>query len=818
MSFVTKDRLEALRQHSTLNGIDFVEVANAAQTQLNVHFLNANPLKGTVTRATITGGSSIPTVAVLPFGDADWSVVNGHPLLTLHTAAPGDFSNYTLTLESANLDRHFDHAVFSFKAGCPSDLDCAVPCPPCPPLPADFPPIDYLAKDFLSFRRALSDFSALRYPEWQERSEADFGMMFLEALCGLADDLSYVQDRIAAEAYLDTATQRRSIVRHARLVDYEPRPATAARTLLQFDVSGSPLPTGLVVSAQDAQGEIIPFEIGTGLHDPASNYAVSPRWNRGILPYFWDDSQECLPAGSTEMWVIGWGFGFTAEQWLLLDTRAAFDADPPRRSLVQLTAAEETTDPLFVDPATGNPYEITRIVWRAEDALRFDHDLTRTVLAGNLIPATQGRRCEEWFAIGQPPPTVPQMPLAIAREGASHAATQTAQAYLDGQGVGGCDCDETPLSAPETVFLHTLARAPLVWLPQDDPNAPPLPEIRLIEDTANGQSLWNYRRSLLQSEAFKAEFTLDPVRYARIAPRRTDRTVFWEYDGDAGETIRFGDGIFGGVPETGATFKASYRMGGGALGNVAADSIRRVDPQTAPNAAARILAVTNPFPAEGGEDAESNEQVRRLAPQAFRARQFRAVRREDYEAAAQTLPWVSRAGASFRWTGSWLTVFTVADPKGSQTIPVARHTQLIDLLNRYRMAGYESYAPAPRYLSLDLEITVCARPTAFQSEVKAAILSTLSASVATKGSPGFFHPDSWTFGTPLERSALEAVIQQVPGVGGVVSIRVRRRSGSGKWMTLPQTLRVGVSQIVRADNDPSQPENGSMRVIVEGGK
>jgi hypothetical protein len=42
------------------------------------------------------------------------------------------------------------------------------------PADGDLPPIDYLAKDFDSFRRALSDFSVLRYPAWQERSEADF--------------------------------------------------------------------------------------------------------------------------------------------------------------------------------------------------------------------------------------------------------------------------------------------------------------------------------------------------------------------------------------------------------------------------------------------------------------------------------------------------------------------------------------------------------------------------------------------------------------------------------------------------------------------
>ena len=151
--------------------------------------------------------------------------------------APGDFSNYTLHMQSAALDQFFSTVQFSFKALCPSDLDCEPPPVQCPPVTTEVPPIDYLAKDFLSFRQALLDFSALRYPQWQERSEADFGMMFLEALAGTADDLSYTQDRVAAEATLETATQRRSVVRHARLVDYEPAPAMAASVILQFDVA-----------------------------------------------------------------------------------------------------------------------------------------------------------------------------------------------------------------------------------------------------------------------------------------------------------------------------------------------------------------------------------------------------------------------------------------------------------------------------------------------------------------------------------------------------------------------------------------------------
>jgi hypothetical protein len=169
-------------------------------------------------------------VAVNPINDAtDWELDGDHLVLWMTVVAPGDFSNYTLTLQSPNLDPFFASAVFSFKARCPSDLDCKETTPPCPPLQADVPPIDYLAKDFLSFRQALLDFSSLRYPEWQERSEADFGVMFAEALSALADDLGYTQDRIAAEASLETATQRRSVVRHARLVDYEPRPARRRR-------------------------------------------------------------------------------------------------------------------------------------------------------------------------------------------------------------------------------------------------------------------------------------------------------------------------------------------------------------------------------------------------------------------------------------------------------------------------------------------------------------------------------------------------------------------------------------------------------------
>ncbi len=732
---VSRDRRgKLLEPGATLNGIDFVEIATNDETTLRVHFLNGVSIQGTIASGfpAITGGETIPIVGVQPINDTtDWSTdTDGRILLTLFVSAPGDFSFYDLRIKSTALDEFLDHATFSFKARCPSDFDCETPPPLCPPLPDDAPPIDYLAKDFLSFRKALSDFSALRYPEWQERSEADFGVMFMEALCSLADDLSYTQDRIAAEASLPTATQRRSIVRHARLVDYEPQPATASRGLLQFDVAAgtTSIAAGNSVHAQGADSVPVDFETGAGLGDQTS-YQVSD------------------------------------------------------------------VDHLFGNPA---PTLLTHITWALEDALTHDHDISldaagncRTKLAGNLVPATQGTRFTESFGIDHAPLASPPTPLAVYRLGPNSAPPETI----------------VPL------YQYCLSQSPLAWLGQDDPEARPVPEIRLVQQ-GSAPEAWAWFRVLLEAKEFDRAFTVDAARFSRTARNSDGSVITNDYDGDQGDTIRFGDNVFGAIPDGGTIFLVTYRVGGGVSGNVAADTIQNFDPLTLPG----VNAVTNPFAAEGGADAETNERVRRLAPQEFRAKQFRAVVPSDYEHAAESLSWVSNAGTVFRWTGSWLTVFTTVDPQGTETVSVAHHTELINLLNRYRLAGYESYTLPPRFASLDLIIKVCAQPDAFRGDVEAAILSVLSTQTAADATAGFFSPDKFTFGDPLERSSLEAAIQSAYGVAGVLCITYRQRGLNHTYVTMPDTVPVGSNQILRVDNDASRPEAGSIKVKVEGGK
>jgi hypothetical protein len=745
---------------------------------------------------------------------------DGRPLLHLTTPFAGDFSPYELGISSPVLDPYYASVEFSFKAHCPTDLDCADPCIPCPPPDGPAPQIDYLSRDFASFKRALSDYSAVAYPDWVERSEADLGTVLLELLASVGDDLSYFQDRVAAEATLPTATQRRSVVRHARLVDYEPRPATSARATVQVDVASAPLPAGARLHAAAADGSPVWFELGDGMIDVATGaiddkpLAVDPRWNAvdaatgadRIVPYWWDDAKRCLPAGSTEMWVTGQGFAFpvgdpqlgTVGVALLIDTHAASAIDPPVREVVHLTAAEETTDPLF-------GVAITRLAWSESEALTQDHDLTRTRLAGNLLPATEGRRYTERFAV-EPADTGVAGPLPTVVRAGPNAC---------------CD-DASP------VYLHTLEHGRLAHLaPEPHPavlvvpgeDDLPVPEIAVVEVATTGgdpDHPWRWRRRILDSAPFERSFTVDPIRFSDIRSglEKVAGAPRWEVDGDDADSIRFGDGVFGERPETGSAFDVTYRVTRGAEGNVAADTITGVDPTLG----SLIQRATNPFPATGGADEEPLAEVRRNAPQAFRVRKLRAVRAEDYDEQAETLAWVLDAGTAFRWTGSWLTVFTTAQPSGREDVPVADAVSLVELLDRRRLAGYEVVTPAPRYVGIDLVVTVCALPTALRGEVEAAVLEELGTGARRDGRPAFFAPDRFRFGQPLERSELEIAVQRASGVDGVVCTTYRRRGLVRDFEPMPEIVVVGSDEILRVDNDPSRPEAGSLRVVVKGGK
>jgi hypothetical protein len=98
----------------------------------------------------------------------------------------------------------------------------------------EIPINDYTNRDYSSLLASLLDVAALKLPEWTDRSENDLGRMFLELFAYVGDILLYYQDRIANEAFLSTAVERRSVIDLLSLIGYNlgtPAPASADLTL-----------------------------------------------------------------------------------------------------------------------------------------------------------------------------------------------------------------------------------------------------------------------------------------------------------------------------------------------------------------------------------------------------------------------------------------------------------------------------------------------------------------------------------------------------------------------------------------------------------
>jgi hypothetical protein len=199
-----KFRRALVLQHSSLNGIDYLEVVGAAGcgTQLALTLLrDARNLSLAPTQVMISGGAPVEVVSLTPGTDAAPFVV------TIQLNQTGDFSTYTLALVANqattdppdNFDPQLSTIDFSFKAGCVTPGDC-IPDNCCPPVLRPAPDINYLAKDYNGFRQVMLDRLAVTVPAFTETHAADLGIALVETLAYAADHLSYEQDAVGTEA------------------------------------------------------------------------------------------------------------------------------------------------------------------------------------------------------------------------------------------------------------------------------------------------------------------------------------------------------------------------------------------------------------------------------------------------------------------------------------------------------------------------------------------------------------------------------------------------------------------------------------------
>ncbi len=104
--------------------------------------------------------------------------------------------------------------------------------------------------------RDLAALAALR-----TRDPSDPAIAFLDAWATVADVLSFYQERIANEGYLRTATERRSLLELARLVNYQLRPGVASSVYLAFTMEpgfneNAKVPLGTRAQSVPAPGEM----------------------------------------------------------------------------------------------------------------------------------------------------------------------------------------------------------------------------------------------------------------------------------------------------------------------------------------------------------------------------------------------------------------------------------------------------------------------------------------------------------------------------------------------------------------------------------
>jgi len=179
---------------------------------------------------------------------------------------------------------------------------------------------------------------------------------------------------------------------------------------------------------------------------------------------------------------------------------------------------------------------------------------------------------------------------------------------------------------------------------------------------------------------------------------------------------------------------------------------------------------------------------------------------------------VQRAAATFRWTGSWHTVFVSVDRVAAQEVDGRFEADLRRHLEPFRMAGYDLEIDGPRHVALELELSVCVAPDHFRSDVRAALLETLSNRDLPGGGRGLFHPDAFTFGTRVYLSAIYAAAQAVAGVESVHVTKFHRLGAPDGRPLEDGYIELGRLEIARLDNDPNFPERGVLRLTLGGGK
>ncbi len=747
----------------------------------------------------VAGAGATPaTPGLVGVGPADRALVAAatdpaarERILVVRTSSSGDWSTYVLALLGpsgtgypAGFDEPLCREPFTFTVDCPDPLDCR--CEPhCAPAPATSPMLDYLARDYAGLRTRLLDRFAELVPDWSDTNPADPAVTMLELFAHLGDRLTLWQDAVAAEAYLPTARRRTSVRRHARLLDYHVHEGSAARTWLAFTVPPGPdvhlaarhpvasLPLGSrarTVTDALADGGCVFETIGPAHLTSARN---------SLALHAWGDVDACLGTGTTSAFValpLGVDPELAAGDVVILapvdEDEVTVSGDEVRRRAVRLVS-----DPVVRDDPLAPQATVLEITWGPADALDVPLPISRRRGDGGAGVAARALANVVLAEHAATLPGVAPVPAQVPPDGSFTPQVAAGAAWVDPE------VDRSSASASTQV----------------DPR-----RARAQVELDDGSRTWTAVADLLASGRMDAHMVAEP-------------------DESRSVRLRFGDGVTGRRPTAGSVFTSHTRVGGGTAGNVGPDVLTTVL-SPAGGGPTGDLTVTNPLAAVGGVAPESMAAVRELAPHAYRT-QLRAVTSADHAATAAATPGVQRAVARRRWAGSWHTQQVTLDLMADRAGDAALVQGVRSRLELRRLAGVDVALAPPVPVPLEIVVGVCVADGYLRSDVRAAVLQRMSAGARSDGQLGFFHPDNFTFGQPLHLSDLVAAVMAVPGVtwvdvdddGPTGPLRFRRLGATAAGEVAAARIAAAAREVLRADSDPSNPENGRFDAVMRGG-
>lgn len=713
-------------------------------------------------------------------------VIGSQSPLILTVSPVGGYATYTLVIDDLNIDPLFRAVDFKFRPGC-FNINCRRR-PEAPAQKSD-PVIDYLARDFDTFKHTLITAMKKRVPGWEPTSEADLDMVLIELLSATADELSDYQDRVMNEAFLSTARKRVSIARHARLMDYHIHQGNQASTVLAIKVFDDVVFPEPRTSGEPDQYLTVWTENGPQNTFVAKEEQYIYKSLNYLEPYTWDGTVMMLKSGSTSADLIVDGVAegliiggkvprLLIQEWLDPSDGSPRGANPVKRQMLHLITEGDKKPVKINDPLTG--MNALRVHWAEEDRLNADYYFARsgrasnpvfpesdmaTLFHGNLVDVYHGAMaCRMFKEPGQPLADGELYYERIERNGGLKGTV--------------CRLPDGPLAYEYT--------------PQGGDRWPKSTlEVRVDTDD------WSEAISLIQSDGSTEGGSHFVV----------------ETDEEGRSLIRFGDGINGRALPGGAEVECYYQAGRGIDGNVGADSLVVIDRSTGDYG--KIDRCWNPFDVINGRDPEPAEEIVRKVPEAYRHRQLRAVTLQDYRNRAGEVAGVSSASACYVWTGSWRGVRITIDPAGTDEPGEELMARVREHLEAVRLIGEDIEIRPPKYIPLKIDVSICVRPGYWPEDIKTTLEQEFADERTPDGRPGFFHPDRWTFGQELNPSQIIGRVQSVEGIDHVLSI------GISRWDGVPVegdgVVKVGPAEIIQVRNDPDQAEHGYIFFKVYGG-